>query len=248
MTVPAPAPALRGPVVFDQRWTDLVFLHWALDPSVVAPLLPAGTRPDTYDGVTYVGLVPFTMRAAGPGRDVPVPYLGRFHETNVRLYSVDDAGRQGVVFRSLDCERLAVTAFARFGLRLPYTWASMRTEHDGTLRRYRARRRWPRPAVTSDVTVRVGPRASATDLEHFLTRRWGLHSSWAGRTIWIPNQHPEWPLFEAEVVELRDASRAAAGVAVSGPPTLRALWSPGVQAQFGAPVTVAAPAVRVGRR
>ena len=27
-----------------QRWHDLAFLHWPVDPAVVAPLLPPGTR------------------------------------------------------------------------------------------------------------------------------------------------------------------------------------------------------------
>ena len=53
----------------------------------------AGTRPDTLDGVAHVGLIGFRMVGLGFGYGPPVPYLGTFWETNVRLYSVDDAGR-----------------------------------------------------------------------------------------------------------------------------------------------------------
>ena len=35
-----------------QRWCDAVFLHWAVDPPDVAPLLPPGVRPDVHDGAT----------------------------------------------------------------------------------------------------------------------------------------------------------------------------------------------------
>ena len=42
-----------------QTWSDLCFLHWAVDPDQVAPLLPRGTRPDTLDGSTHVGLIGF---------------------------------------------------------------------------------------------------------------------------------------------------------------------------------------------
>ena len=44
-----------------QAWRDLTFLHWAVDPAEVAPLLPPGIRPDVHEGRTYVGLVPFRM-------------------------------------------------------------------------------------------------------------------------------------------------------------------------------------------
>ncbi|MFE6840855.1 DUF2071 domain-containing protein, partial [Streptomyces sp. NPDC057705] len=48
-----------------QSWLDLTFLHWAADPADIAPLLPAGTVPDTLDGLTYVGLVAFRMHRIG---------------------------------------------------------------------------------------------------------------------------------------------------------------------------------------
>nr|WP_096215690.1 DUF2071 domain-containing protein [Streptomyces sp. 2323.1] len=47
-----------------QSWLDLAFLHWAVDPSQVAHLLPTGTVPDTFDGATHAGLVPCRMHRA----------------------------------------------------------------------------------------------------------------------------------------------------------------------------------------
>jgi hypothetical protein len=37
------------PVMY-QRWRHLLFLHWALPPEVVAPLLPPGLTLDTFEG------------------------------------------------------------------------------------------------------------------------------------------------------------------------------------------------------
>src|SRR5580693_6633386 len=99
---PVIAPPLRGPVTFEQRWADLTFLHWPVRPASVEDLFPPGTRPDVFDdGMTYVALVPFAMNAITVGTALPLPYFGSFAETNVRLYSIDDAGRHGVLFRSL---------------------------------------------------------------------------------------------------------------------------------------------------
>ena len=57
--------------------------------------------------MTYVALVPFAMTSTKVGTALPLPYFGSFLETNVRLYSIDDAGRHGVLFRSLETARLA---------------------------------------------------------------------------------------------------------------------------------------------
>lgn len=229
------APPLLGPVVFEQHWRDLAFLHWSVDPELVAPLMPKGVRPDVLDGRTFVGLIPFHMRKAGPSR-LPTPWLGDFLETNVRLYSVDSAGRHGVVFRSLEATRLVTAMAARYGYRLPYTWSHMRAARRGLRFRYLSRRRWPARGLRSAVTVDVGaPIAQPSELANFLTARWGLHASLLGRTVWHPNFHAPWQLHEATLVDLEDDLVAAAGVAVNGPPDVPLLWSGGVSTVFGPP-------------
>ncbi len=237
MVVRPNAPALTGRVLSAQRWTNLTFLHWPVQPDSVRQFLPRGVSPDVLDGLTYVGLVPFQMRKAGPPGRLSVPYFGDFCETNVRLYSVDDEGRSGIVFRTLEANRLATVLLARGGLGLPYTWAKMRATHIGDLWRYESERRWPRssgPCLGSRITVRVGEPTEPTDLEVWLTARWGLHTELAGRTLWVPNNHGAWPLRSAEVVGLQDWLVTGVGVEVAGE-MLRPLFSPGVRATFGLP-------------
>ena len=234
---PVVAPALPRPVTFDQFWADLTFVHWPVRPDAVAHLYPPGTRPDTFDGVTYAGLVPFTMRRTSIGTALPLPYFGTFHETNIRLYSIDDDGRHGVIFRSLETARLAVVPVVRAALGVPYTWAQMRITRSGDRISYESRRRWPRRGLRSRLTVRIGDDVQPTPLETWLTSRWGAHTRRAGRTWWMPNEHGPWPLRSAEIIELDDELMAAAGVAVAGE-RLRALFSPGVHARFGRPAAV----------
>ncbi|ANH38951.1 hypothetical protein I601_2535 [Nocardioides dokdonensis FR1436] len=219
----------------DQWWRDITFLHWPVDPAAVAPLLPRGVRPDLYDGAAWVGLIPFRMVDAGVGAGHPVPWLGSFLETNVRLYSTDDRGRHGVVFRSLDADRLAVVAGANAGFGVPYKWARMAAKETDDGWRYEMRRRTgSRPRSLID--VEVGAPVEPDPLELFLTARFGLHTSVLGRTLWVPNTHGPWPLRGARLRDLHDELVSAAGlpgVATSAPVSV--LHSPGVRTQFGLP-------------
>lgn len=221
-----------------QKWLDITFVHWAVDPGRVAPMLPAGARPDTLDGASYVGLIPFRMVDAGFGRGPAVPYFGNFLETNVRYYSVDDEGRHGVVFGSLEASRLLVSLGARVAAGTPYTWAAMHFQRVGAEITYSTRRRWPSPrGAKSRMRVELGePIEEPSPLDHFLTARFGLHTRIAGRTAWIPNAHPPWPLQRARLCDLDDELLAAAGfpdLASTEPASV--LHSVGTRTEFGLP-------------
>jgi uncharacterized protein YqjF (DUF2071 family) len=230
------APALTGPVMMNQDWRDLTFLHWAVEPARVAHLLPPGVRPDTLDGRTYVGLIPFRMVDAGAARGPGVPWAGTFLETNVRLYSVDETGRRGIVFLSLDTDRSMVVAGARALFGLPYRWARMRYAVSGDLHTYDARLRRPGKRATSHVAVRVGAPRARTPVDDFVSSRWGLHVRWWGRTLYVPNTHERWPIRDAEVVDLDDGLMATVGL---GELAQRApdhvAFSEGVHTEFGLP-------------
>lgn len=228
------SPKLPRPVFTQQYWGDLTFVHWPVDPDAVAHMFPDGARPDVFDGSTYVGLVPFAMSELALGIPRAIPYFGRFLETNVRLYSIDDAGRHGVLFRSLETARLAVVPATRTVLGTPYTWAKMRLTRDGQRITYDSVRRLPRRGLRSRVGVEVGAAVDPTPLEVWLTARWGAHTRKGGRTWWVPNEHVPFPLHAARIVELDDELVAASGVEPTGD-RLRALYSPGVRASFGRP-------------
>jgi hypothetical protein len=247
--VTAEPPALALPRLMRQSWRDVAFLHWAVEPGSVARLFPPGVRPDVLDGRTYVGLIPFRMVGAGFAHGPAVPWAGTFLETNVRLYSVDDTGRRGIVFLSLDADRAVVVAGARAVFGLPYRWARMGFRADGDERAYTTRLR--RGRVHSRVAVRVGAPTAGGPLEHFLTARWGLHVARGHRTRYIPNAHPPWPLRTAELLDLDDGLVAAAGLGdLARRPPDHVAFSDGVAVRFGLPVPAATPrgGDRISRR
>jgi len=189
-----------GRPVMRQVWEQLGFLHWPIAAEVIARLLPPGLEVDTFDGVTYVGIVPFTIpltRAAALG----APMAPAFHEINVRTY-VHRGGRDpGVWFFSLDATSLLAVAGARVAYRLPYFPADIAMEvttdpETGLLAvKYRCGRRRS-PAAFHARYLPVGPVAEAApgSLEFFLAERYLLYS-WSGGALRTARvHHPPYPL------------------------------------------------------
>lgn len=232
-------PELPLPTIMDQCWSNAIFLHWRIPEPEAARFMPAGIQPDMFDGSSWVGLIGFRMRKAGIGRGPAIPYLGTFNEVNVRLYSLEADGTRGVVFLSLDADRLPVVLAAR-AAEIPYVWSRVHLHHrsaPGTTgkgpRGYSVRRF--RQGARSSFSVVPRFDAPVDDpLSVHLTARFGMHGTFRGRTIYIPNSHKPWPLYAAELHDLHDGLVEAVGLRLSGPPE-SVLYSPGVRSRFGRP-------------
>jgi uncharacterized protein len=231
------APRPVRTTLLNQRWRDVAFLHWAVDPGAVAPLLPAGLRSDTVDGRTYVGLVALGQLRTGFLGTPPLPYLGSFAETNVRLYTVDNQGRRGVLFRSMDAGRLLPVLAGRAAAGLPYRWSRLRVARSGPHRAFSVHGR--RGGPDSAFLVTVGGRiAEPSELELFLTARWGLHLARRRALRYWPNEHPEWTLHRARLVRISDGLiEAATGLSIVDGEPASVLVSPGLPVRFGRPVS-----------
>lgn len=251
---------VRRPVML-QGWNDLAAVHWRYQVDEVQPLLPDGFAVDTFDGSAWVGLIPFQMNRI---RIPKLPPLGRwssFPETNVRTYIVDPQGRRGVWFFSLDINRLVPTFVARLTYRLPYCWSSMTIRSsswrgvshpglagsdgcetgsvsvEGSTWTYESRRRWPKGVAISSLAIQVGERIRPEDLtglDHFLSARWALGTTLAGRLMWANVAHAPWVFHTAEVVKCDETLLLAAGLrSPSGKPIAR--WSRGVEVTIERP-------------
>jgi len=232
---PVPLPLTRR-VILAQEWLRVSFLHWRVAPDHVAPLLPAGTRPDEHDGSSWVGLIAFQMSRFALTPGPPLPHIGTFPEINVRLYTVDDEGRRGVLFRSLEASRVLTVLGARAVMNVPYQWARMSIRRDGDAIEY-VSKRFTGSRPSSRIVVRPSADAVTDDLlAEFLTARWGMHTVLRGRTRYVPNDHERWPLRRATLVTLDDELVGAAGLpgVVDRPPD-SVLYSSGVHARFSGP-------------
>jgi uncharacterized protein YqjF (DUF2071 family) len=195
-----------------QTWRDLLFMHWPAPAEAVRARLPPGLEVDTFDGRTWLAVVPFRMSGVRPRYVPPLPWLSAFPELNVRAYVVRD-GRPGVWFFSLEAGNPVAVAAARRLYHLPYYHARMASTPKGAGILY-ASRRVHRGAPPAEFAGWYGPvgepiRSRPGTLEHWLTERYCLYAAdAAGRLYRGEIHHDPWPLQAAEA-EVRVNSMAA---------------------------------------
>lgn len=237
----APDPTQSAPagrLIAHQRWRQLLFLHWPVPTEVLRPLVPATLQLDGYEGVAYVGLIPFWLDGLRPV-GVPDALALRFLETNVRTYVVHERAGPGVYFFSLDAgSRLAVLG-ARLGFGLPYHLARARLALQGDVYGYQMERFGGyKPRIEAAYTVGE-PRGTAEpgSLAHFLIERYRLYVQRGQVLQKLEVRHSPYPLHDVTLHRVNDRMIAAAGLPepVGAPLTH---YSPGVDVETYAPEVV----------
>jgi uncharacterized protein YqjF (DUF2071 family) len=186
------------------------------------PHIPPSLSLETFDGVAWVGIVPFVLSHLAPR--VSAGWLGlAFPELNVRTYVRRD-DKPGIWFFSLDAASLPGVLGARVAYHLPYFWAEMRIKHDEDWIDYVSQRR------LSGETARFGGRYRAVgpvfesapgSLERWLTASYCLYARDRADHLWRAEiNHPPWPL-QLATADLRENTMAAAAeIELIGPPLL----------------------------
>lgn len=224
VTIDRIAPTRRpsGRPVGYQRWRSLLFMHWPVAVEALRPLLPRRLSIDLYDGVAYVGLVPFAMIGVRPPW-APKRLAFRFLETNVRTYVHVDGREPGVYFFSLDAQSRIAVEIARRRWGLPYHHAAMRLARRGATIEYSSRRRDRSGAgltVRYEVGEPLGPSLPGT-LEHFLLERYLLLVEGRGQLLLGQVHHAPYPVQRARVLDVHDELIGAARLPQpTGPPPL----------------------------
>ena len=179
-TAHRPWPAPMAPWIMTQRWNDLLFLHYSLDPELVRAKVPDVLTLDTYRQRAWISVTPFWINHLRPPGVPSLPWFSSFNEINVRTYVTYD-GKPGVYFFSLDASNLSAVWGARVFYRLPYWQASMKvTGKGGAKIDYLSKRQHgPKPAEL-ECSYTPDPartfQARPASLEHFLTERYCLYT------------------------------------------------------------------------
>jgi uncharacterized protein len=184
-----------------QTWDDLLFGHWRASADSLRALLPAGLELDRYEGDAWIGITPFAVTGLRARGLPPLPLVSSFLELNTRTY-VTDGEKPGIWFFSLDASSQLAVEGARRGYKLPYFAADMRASQRSGWLEYECRRRDSRGEPAA-FTARYRPSGDELDadprsLAYFLTERYCLYTTDAGRLKRAEIHHRPWPLQPAE--------------------------------------------------
>lgn len=238
-------PAERRPFL-TAEWRDLLLLNYDVDPTLLRPLVPAGTELDSWEGRTLVSMVGFRFlgtRVLG----CAVPGHGDFDEVNLRFYvrrDVDGAPpRRGVVFIRELVARRAVAWAARlvYGepyLRVPMSHSVVRAGGTGArLDRisYGWRLRGKEWRISGRVASLPEPLARPSEAEFVTEHYWGYTRQRGGGTLEYEVEHPPW-----KVASVSEARFEAPSPTLYGAPLTEALARPPRSAFYadGSAVTV----------
>lgn len=192
-------------------WSHLAMLNYAVDPAILQPHVPAGTRLDYFQGRAYASMVGFLYsdtRVMG----MAIPLHRSFEEVNLRFYVRrlgPEGWRRGVVFIKEIVPRRAVALVARVlyeekFVALPMRHAFAVCEGDPqTARRvefgWRFAGQWQRLAV--ETTGTAAPVAPGSE-EQFITEHdWGYTARRNGMTSEYRVEHPPWRVWQSSRAE-----------------------------------------------
>jgi uncharacterized protein len=229
-----PYPIPRGPWIMMQSWHDLLFMHLPLAPEVMRPLIPPQIELDTFDGLAWVGIVPFRVSHASLRGLPPPPLLSHFPEINVRTY-VTLRGIPGVYFFSLDAGNPLAVQIARTVFHLPYFSARMHMQQQQGTIHFQSQRKGTQKGTVRTVGTK-GPTpaydalyspngpvffAPHGTLEYWLTERYCLYTVTEKKWVYrVDIQHGPWPLQSAEQTVRCNTMASAQGIPLPDQPPL----------------------------
>ena len=182
-------------------------LNFAIDPAILAPLVPPGTEIDFDDGETFVSVVGFLFldtRLLG----FPIPLHRDFEEVNLRFYvrkQSADTWRRGVVFIRELVPKRAIAIVARTFYGEPYLAVPMKHDIEHVDLKvsveysWRRGSRWESLKLSASGEPQNIPAGSHAEFitEHY----WGYTKIRAGCSEYRV-EHPRWKIWKAEQFEL----------------------------------------------
>jgi len=190
------------------NWRYLAMLNFAVDPAIVAPLVPPGTELDFENGETFVSVVGFLFfdtRILG----LPIPLHRDFEEVNLRFYvrkKSADTWRRGVVFVRELVPRRAIALVARAFYGENYLALPMKHEIEHVDLRvkveysWRRGRKWESLKMSASGEPQIIPAGSHAD---FITEHYWGYTGVRAECSEYRVEHPRWKIWNAEKFELR---------------------------------------------
>src|SRR5262245_3173414 len=115
-------------MIWSQRWSDVLFVHYPAGAAELAPHLPRGIELDFFAGQPWISFVFFRLQVR-PAWLPAVPGFSSLLEPNLRTY-VRCGERSGIYFLSMHANNSLASGVARLLTPLNYEPARMRFEKE----------------------------------------------------------------------------------------------------------------------
>jgi len=192
------------------EWRQLILLNYEVDPTILAPLVPAGTELDLWEGKALASVVGFLFldtRVLG----FPIPFHRNFEEVNLRFYvrrKTKEGWRRAVVFVKELVPRRAIAWAANRFYNENYQALPMGhhfTKVPGTSRTelsYWWKTQGRKNHLEIEVEGEPQPIANGSPEEFITEHYWGYCRQRDGGTIEYEVEHPRWQTRQAKRVHL----------------------------------------------
>lgn len=163
-----PASLKADDFLMQQRWENLLMVHWEVPAVQLRPHIPKELEILTFKGKAYVGAVALDMVSGNFVRfgDVvsEIPLYRSFGQLNLRTY-VKYKGKTGVHFFNLFANHLTTVATGNLVFGLPYQHAKIQRSLNHGIRDFNVAKVYRAKAVTDHQLVKI----EKGSLEYFLT-------------------------------------------------------------------------------
>jgi len=184
-------------------------LNYEIEPSVLAPYVPAGTELDLWRGKNLISVVGFLFlktRVFG----IPIPFHRDFEEVNLRFYvrrQALDGWRRGVVFIKEIVPRAAIALAARNLYHEPYIALPMAHRIEATAGVVQSAEyswRFGGRQNGLKLTTRGGPEplSEGSEAEFITEHYWGYNRQPDGSTLEYQVAHPRWRVYDVAAAVL----------------------------------------------
>jgi uncharacterized protein len=192
------------------KWRYLAMLNYQIEPAVLEPFIPSGTKLDFWNGKTFVSLVGFLFQKTRVCR-IAVPFHRNFEEVNLRFYvcrKTDDGWRRGVVFIKELVPRNTIAFVARKFYNENYMALPMSHQIEtirGEIKS--ASYFWRFNGIENYLKLTICGQAQSLiegSLQEFITEHyWGYSAQRDGSTLEYHVAHPRWRVWETQTTELQ---------------------------------------------
>ena len=195
-------------------------LNYAIDPHLLAALVPRGTELDSFEGRCYLSLIGFRFLRTRV-RGLWIPFHTNFDEINLRFYVKRKVGsdvHRGVAFIREIVPRYAVAKVAQLVYGEPYVALPMRHKVAGPTSeggRVRVEYGWRKGSRWNSLRLEAEGRPALPregSLEQFIAEHyWGYSRGRDGATVEYQVAHDPWRVWNATAASFEGDGTAVYG-------------------------------------